>query len=110
MTSNPMQHDPRDTLIEDDKFFRFGMTDSPKTTDSEDWPESARAFSEYHDLSESQAAVLQDILRKTRTAARASALREALEVVEEHGHQQDDDTIWCNMDETCAAIERLLDT
>lgn len=30
---------------------------------------------------------------------------ELAEIVKEHGHQQDDDTIWCNMDEVLAALD-----
>ena len=30
--------------------------------------------------------------------------KEVVEIIEEHGHQQDDDTIWCNMDELLKAI------
>lgn len=29
---------------------------------------------------------------------------EVREIIKEHGHQQDDDTIWCNMDDVLAAL------
>lgn len=83
------------------------MTDSPKTTDSEDWEKVVYKLIVGHP-DHNRPQVVIDYIKNSRTAARESALREALEVVKEHGHQQDDDTIWCNMDETYEAISTLL--
>lgn len=35
-------------------------------------------------------------------------IQTSLEVVKEKGHQQDDDTIWCNMDEVSSALSQLI--
>ena len=50
----------------------------------------------------------EDLLSQSYELGREEALREISEKVEELGHQQDDDTIWCNMDEILKFINSQL--
>lgn len=50
--------------------------------------------------------LIQDVLKTALTRVRESTLDEVREKIKERGHQQDDDTIWCNMDDLIASLNQ----
>ncbi len=50
---------------------------------------------------------MKSVISSEISLAVQSTLKEVREKVEELGHQQDADTIWCNMDEVLSALDTI---
>ena len=53
---------------------------------------------------------LSDLIASVREEAKDLERARIKEIIEAHGHQQEDDSIWCDMDKVIAAIEKTNDT
>lgn len=47
---------------------------------------------------------IEQFISKVEQEAKIAEKLRTIEIIRDHGHQQDDDTIWCNMDEILFAI------
>ena len=50
---------------------------------------------------------IRSLLEQAKLEGRTRLKREVKQMIEEAGHQQDDDTIWCNMDELLTTLDQL---